>query len=470
MGAVTIIYIVTIVISIIVALWLARLARLTSQAKIRFEEEKEKKRRGIGSDIPMDESLNQIIFQGINEVVGSKQRSEEVSKIVSSIVSKELERRAETNNQKLDRKYKDIIEQKTQSQDIAWKKYKKVLADKKETEAVIRSIAEGLVVVDPKGNVIMMNPAAEKLLGVSGEEKIGTPISENVKKDQLISLTKSSSGGKEIEIISQGDETKKILRSSSAVIEDKNGQTVGMVSVLSDITKQKELQEMKSSFVSNVTHELRTPLVAVQKSIYLLLNETTGQISETQREFLSLAERNLKRLGILIDDLLDLSKLEAGKMQIKRKYDSIEKVIDESVGSLHLWARSKSIRIDKKIQKDVPDVNLDPDRIVQVLNNLIGNAIKFTPENGNITISATLKNDDEVELVVQDTGIGISKEDLPKVFDKFYQTGERIPTDISGTGVGLSIAKEIVELHGGKIWAESEKGNETKFIFTLPIK
>lgn len=471
MNSLTIIYIGTAVFSIIIALLLVRLAMLTGQARVRAQEEK-RLRKGLTSSLYTKESLRENLLSELNEVVESKERREEIARTVSDIFNKELEKKIELSKQELNKEYKEVLDRKSQSEDIAWKKYKKVLSDKRETEAVIRSIAEGLVVVDAKGNVIMMNPAAENLLDVSRKDKIGRPILENLRREQLVSLTKGGPGsknGREIEIISQEDETKRILRSSSAVIENENGKTVGMVSVLTDITRQKELDRLKSNFVSNVTHELRTPLVAVQKAIALLLGGTAGRVSGTQEEFLSLAERNLKRLSILIDDLLDLSKLEAGKMQIRRQRVSIVKVVDECVENLHTWARTKSINIDKEADKDIPEIEIDPDRIAQVLNNLIGNAIKFTPENGNIKIQTSIRNNDEVQVSVEDTGIGIAKEDLGKIFDKFYQAGERVATDISGTGVGLSIAKEIVELHKGKIWVESEKGYKTKFIFTLPI-
>ncbi len=465
------IYILTAVISIAIALLLVHLARLTSQARIKTDRGREK--RHSSPNVLSGESLRQTIFEEINEVIDSKDHSQKVSDIVSNILNEELEKRVDFNKQELGKKYSTIIEQKEQSQNIAWKKYKKVLADKKETEVVIRSIAEGLVVVDAKGNVIMMNPAAEKLLGVSKKDKIGRPILENLKKEQLVSLAKDSPGteGKEIEIVSKEDDTKKVLRSSSAIIEDKDGQTIGMVSVLSDVTKQRELDRMKSNFVSNVTHELRTPLIAIQKSISLLLSKTAGQISENQEQFLSIADRNLKKLSMLIDDLLDLSKFEAGKMEFRYKEIFIEEIIEEAVLNLNTGARTKSIKIEQRIDGKIPKVNVDPNRRGQVLNNLVGNAIKFTPERGNILIEASFKKDNnEVEVSVQDTGIGIGKENLSKVFGRFYQIGERTPTDISGTGVGLSITKEIIELHGGRIWAESEKGSWTRFIFRLPVK
>lgn len=317
----------------------------------------------------------------------------------------------------------------------------------------------------------MMNPAAEKLLGVSKKEKVGKPINEDLREEQLITLTKKNNetGGKEIEFASESDETKRILRASSAVIENENGETVGMVSVLSDITRQKELERMKTGFVASVSHELRTPLIAIDKSLQLILSKTTGPLSETQEQFLTIAERNLKRLSRLIDDLLDMSKLEAGKMTLNRQPAAMAKIITDSVFAMDNWAKSKSVTIAQNIDENMPDVNVDADRVTQILNNLIGNAIKFTPAQGAITVSAKAKKPGEIEVSVRDTGIGISAENLLKVFDKFYQVGERVSTDISGTGLGLSIVKELVELHGGKIWVDSEKGQGAIFTFILPV-
>ena len=356
------------------------------------------------------------------------------------------------------------------------KQNKRVFDEKGRIDNIIHNLAEGMVVVDSEGKILLVNSTAESLLGITKED-IGKPIKDVVKDEHLLTLTKniaiSDKDGvveKDIELLSPDESTKKVLRASSAVVEDNNGNTVGMVTMLNDITKQKELEKLKSEFLANVSHELRTPLVAIEKSISLILSRETGDISETQTQFLSIAERNLKRLSLLINDLLDLSKLEARKMELKRETVILEKIINDSIETLNNWAKTKSIRLEKVIPADIPGVNIDPNKIIQVLNNLIGNAIKFTPQGGSITVGLeSSKEDGVIKVSVADTGIGIAKEDLPRVFDKFYQTQERAPTDISGTGIGLAIVKEIVELHGGKVWAESEKGQGAKFIFTLPL-
>ncbi|MBM3255208.1 MAG: cell wall metabolism sensor histidine kinase WalK [Candidatus Omnitrophica bacterium] len=464
-------YIFTALISILIALFLVNFARASSQAALRSENKLKRTQYPQAGGL-LDDALRNTIFEQVSEVIGSKESGREIVEKVSGAISEELEKKVELQTQELSDKYENILEQKNKAEEITWRKYNKVLSDKKNTEAVIRSIAEGLVVVDSKGKVIMMNPAAEKLLEIYKKEKIGKDILDNLKEEQMISLVKGApeKEDKEIELVSHHDDTKKVLRASSAVIENENGQTIGMVSVLSDITKQKELDQMKSNFVASVSHELRTPLVAIEKSLALILSGTTGAVSGQQEQFLSIAERNLKRLSRLINDLLDLSKLEAGKLDLRTMPVSVEDIIGESIESLKSWADTKSIELKKSIQPGLPQVKIDSDRITQVLNNLIGNAIKFTSNNGIIKVEAALAdNRNFIRISIIDNGIGISKDALSKVFDKFYQVGERVPTDITGTGIGLSIAKEIVELHGGKIWAESQEGKGTSFIFTLPL-
>jgi len=468
-ASIIVIYILTGAVSILIALLLVHLARLSAQAKVKAA----RLERGKGGKILSDENLKKAILEEVKALEHTKRRPEEITEKVSEIFGRELEKKIDVNAREIAGKYETIVKEKTQNEEIAWKKYKRVLANKKETEAVIRSIAEGLVVIDAKGKVIMMNPAAEKLLGSKKKDKIGKPILENMKKEQLISLVKedpNNAEDKEIELVSKEDDTKKILRSSSAVVENESGQTVGMVSVLTDITKQKELDELKSSFVSNITHELRTPLVAIQKSITLILSKNAGRLTDTQEHFLSAADRNVKRLSILIDDLLDLSKMEAGRLKLKCETARIEKVVEEVLENLSTWIKTKSIGMVKDTEKGIPDISMDPDRIIQVLNNLIGNAIKFTPENGTIKVGVSLRREKkEICVSVSDNGIGIAKEDLDKIFNRFYQAGERTLTDISGTGIGLAISKEIVELHGGRIWADSSEQGGATFSFTIPL-
>lgn len=464
-------YIFTALVSIVIGVILVMWARSTNPVKgtpeaLRtFARSPDAPASGEG----LDEETSRAIYEA---VARTAEHPDEISRDVAGVVGKEIERKVSLVSRTLTQKYEKIIEQKTQNEDIAWQRYEKVLSQKKDTDAVIRSIAEGLVVVDARGKVIMMNPAAEKLLGTDKKEAMGKSIlEERPRDDQLISFVKSApdSDNREIELKSAQDETRKILRASSAVIENENGHPVGMVSVLSDITKQKELDRLKANFVSSVSHELRTPLIAIDKSIALILSKSPGELSAQQEQFLTIAARNLKRLSRLINDILDLSKLEAGHMQLRRQPCGIADAIGESLDGLRNWCAAKSIVVSQEIQEGLPQVNMDSDRIVQVLTNLIGNAVKFTPAGGSIKVAARRAGDREITVLVQDSGIGIPAEHKDRVFDKFYQVGERVSSDIQGTGIGLSISKEIVTLHGGRIWVESEHGQGATFLFTLPI-
>ncbi|MFA6384132.1 MAG: ATP-binding protein, partial [Candidatus Omnitrophota bacterium] len=355
------------------------------------------------------------------------------------------------------------------------KQNKRIHDEKQRIDNIVHNMAEGMVVVDAEGRIVLVNQTAGALLGVTGAD-VGKFLKDVVKDEHLLTLTRKGPVDndavveKDIEFYSGNESTKRVLRTSSAVVEDPNGNTVGMVTTLNDITRQKEIEKVKAEFVANVSHELRTPLVAIEKSISMIFDKSAGDVSDTQKQFLAIADRNLKRLSLLINDLLDLSKLEAHRVQLKRQIVSLEQVVDEAAGSLYNWAKTKNIPIEKKIASGLPQISIDADRIIQVLINLIGNAIKFTPKQGVITVECAPGTDGKmIEVRVRDTGVGIPPEDLAKIFDKFYQTMERPSSDISGTGIGLTIVKEMVELHGGKVWAESEHGHGAALIFTLPV-
>lgn len=464
MEATLILYIIAGIISIIIAILLVRFTNISIYVKA-----KEKK---------IDDSLyiknfNNTIYKVVKEIIPDEEKAKTLNEKFTRIFEDEVKKHIESHTKEITLKYEKIIDEKTKSEEIAWEKYKKVVSEKKQTEAIIHSIAEGLVVIDSSGRVIMMNPSAERLLGISKEEKIGKPLLENLKDEQLISLVKSTpeSREKEIELLSSKEDTKKIIKASTAVIENEDGKTVGIVSVLSDITKQKELDELKSKFISNMTHELRTPLVAMDKAILLLLSSKQDEFKEDTKELLFIIQRNLKRLTELINDILDFSKFEAKTVKLKKELVSIEDIIDEVIKTFKSWADAKSINIVKICQENLPKVSLDPLRITQVFNNLINNALKFTPNGGTITIEAKLNPEKKLlEVSIKDTGCGIPKEELTKIFDKFYQISST-SSEVSGSGLGLSIVKEIVNLHGGNIWAESQGlGKGAKFIFTLPLE
>ena len=251
--------------------------------------------------------------------------------------------------------------------------------------------------------------------------------------------------------------------------------------------KLAKLERLKSEFISIVSHELRTPLTSIKNSLDILMSGRCGEITESSDKFLSMAMRNVQRLSGIINDLLDLSKIEAGKMDFHFAPTNINTVIDYVKNALTEVAKSKGLTIITEQHELLPDITADAQRLEQVLTNLVSNAIKFTPENKTITISAKLLNSkdiyvneyfknsvkladgDYVLVCVKDEGIGIAEKDLVHAFDKFAQIENSLSRKAGGTGLGLPIAKQLLEAHHGAIWCDSELHKGSKFYFVIPL-
>jgi signal transduction histidine kinase len=233
----------------------------------------------------------------------------------------------------------------------------------------------------------------------------------------------------------------------------------------------KRVDEMKSEFVSVASHELRTPLTTIKNAVQLVLKGKTGEINETQVNFLTMAEKNINRLTNILNDLLDLSRIESGKVGMKFEEIELQGSIDFVLSSFRPQADGKQIHLEMEAPKDLPPVYGDREKVEQILTNLIGNAIKFTPEDGKVVVSAKLLEGvrNTVAVSVRDNGIGIPDHEMENVFEKFHQLESPLHHSSSGTGLGLAIAKGLVEAHQGRIWVESEAGKGSTFTFTLPL-
>ncbi|MBN2406175.1 MAG: HAMP domain-containing histidine kinase [Elusimicrobia bacterium] len=249
---------------------------------------------------------------------------------------------------------------------------------------------------------------------------------------------------------------------------DELGELAGDLNLMAN--QLKELDQMKQDFVSGVTHELRSPMTSIGMNLDLLLEGSYGKVEGEQKEILQTVRDNASRLGRFINDLLDVAKLERGKMEVSPVPMDINPVIDAPVQLAKVQADAKKIDLTTEIPADIPQVVVDSDRIQQVVTNLLSNAIKFTPENGKITVKVKHADDKFIQVSVCDTGMGIPADQIDKVFEKFEQVkGVRKKIDgPKGTGLGLAIVKSLVELHKGRIWAESELGKGSCFNFTLP--
>jgi PAS domain S-box-containing protein len=259
------------------------------------------------------------------------------------------------------------------------------------------------------------------------------------------------------------------------------GEKVFLHATVRDITEQRRLEEelknadeqktateMKSKFASMVSHELRSPLGSIKEGINLVLEGLAGNINDEQRDLLDTAKRNADRLGRLINNVLDFQKMESGKIAFDIRENDINEAVLEVNKPMSLLAKEKGLDLVINADDSIPKVRFDKDKIIGVLTNLVGNAIKYT-EKGNITIS-TKREDDAVHIIVQDTGIGIKAEDMKRLFCAFEQLGLTRDRKKGGTGLGLAISKEIILVHKGKIWAESEAGKGSAFHFTIPRK
>lgn len=229
----------------------------------------------------------------------------------------------------------------------------------------------------------------------------------------------------------------------------------------------KDLDNMKSDFFSTMSHELRTPLTSIKEGIGLLLEGVGGTVTEKQGRLLRILAEESERLISLVNSLLDLSKMESGMMTYNLEPASLESVIDRAVTEIGPLAEAKRIRVEANVGKEMPLVKMDPDRILQAIRNLVGNAVKFTPAGGHVTLSAEQKNG-SVRVAVSDTGPGIASEDLSLIFDKYRQGSSKSSYMLRGTGLGLAIVKHIITSHGGQVWVESEAGAGSSFIFVLP--
>jgi PAS domain S-box-containing protein/diguanylate cyclase (GGDEF)-like protein len=333
-----------------------------------------------------------------------------------------------------------------------------------------------ILVMQPDGQITECNALARTIFGYSKTEM----TTQNIK--DLLTCEADETWEKIIESVerrSHWQGAMSAIRGAAGTMPvhvsisryaDSVDDTANMICFLRDISKEKEIDRMKSEFISIVSHELRTPLTSIKNAVSIILGGTAGEITKNQERFLSMVNRNIDRLAGIINDLLDLSKLEAGKVEMRFQEVDLNELLDMVIPSLIPKAENKSITITKGIPVDLPKVYGDIDRIEQIFINLINNSIKFTPEGGHVHVSA--KNHeldgDFIEVCVEDTGIGIPVEELDMVFDKFYQISGSLTRKIGGTGLGLPIVKELVEGHKGSIRVESEVGKGSGFVFTLP--
>ena len=349
--------------------------------------------------------------------------------------------------------------------------------EKRFSENIVATVPESLLVIDKHLSIKSANRTFYETFQVVPEKTIGTRITDILGdgdgrlSTELTRLFGTKDVQEKLELHYQsenlGERIFNITARGILVEEEEEEEEEEELIVLEDITKKKEIDRMKSELISNVSHELRTPISIVKEGVSLVLDGVLGPIKEDQKDILSRVKNNIDRLARLINDLLDISKIEAGKMVLKKSLVDISSLAKEILISFKNQAEEKNIKLITHLNVESPDISIDSDRISQVLTNLISNSIKFTTEHGQITLGVEDRKD-KIEISVEDTGVGISKENIPELFKRFSQFDRTDGPGQKGTGLGLAISKEIVEMHKGKIWVESGPGKGSKFTFSLP--
>jgi signal transduction histidine kinase/putative methionine-R-sulfoxide reductase with GAF domain len=335
-----------------------------------------------------------------------------------------------------------------------------IAEERAKLEAIIGGTNDAVIVTDAQNRVLLINQAAQSAFDVETMLEVGKPLEEVVSNERLLALFARPEAMEEVRTeeipLSDG---RTLYASLTPVAE------VGRITVMQDITYLKELDKMKSDFVATVSHDLRSPLSNV--SGYASLLPEAGELNETQEEFVERIKASVKIMITLINNLLDLGKIEA-KVEMEVKPCQLVTVINQAVESLKQQAKAKEIVLQLDLPPELPLIQGNQVRLDQVVSNLIGNAIKFTPERGMVTVSGRGEKG-EVVVEVKDTGIGIAPEDQIHLFEKFYRVRSRETSGIEGTGLGLAIVKSIVEGHGGRVWVKSQLGKGSTFGFALPL-
>jgi len=337
------------------------------------------------------------------------------------------------------------------------------------SRSLLQTSADGIILMDANGIVRYFNPAAASLFGKESEHLLGMSLAfvRAAEQGEEISIAHPDGGATIAEM--------RVIRTTwdgkdayLATVRDITARKEAEIALRKANEKLRQMDRARSDFISMVSHELRTPLTSIKNAVHILLSGKAGAHSETHERFLQMALRNIDRLAGIVNEVLSLAKLESGKMEFHFADIQLVSLVDHIVATFSPQADATSLTLRADIPDGLPAVHADPGRVEQVLCNLVSNALKFTPEGGRVTISARCDGE-FVAVEVADTGIGIAPEDQERIFEPFYQAGDLMTRSSKGTGLGMTIAREIVEAHGGRIWLESVPNLGTRCFFTMPI-
>ncbi len=338
--------------------------------------------------------------------------------------------------------------------------------ERRKLASVLAHMTDGVIATDKKGRIILMNGPAVKMLDVSRETALDQSIVSVLGLDEQYTFEELVHDI-DTEILDFSTHKKQyIIKVSFSVIKKESGFINGLIAVLYDVTEQEKIESERREFVANVSHELRTPLTTM-RSYLEALADGAWKDEKIAPQFLDVTQTETERMIRLVNDLLQLSKLDSKDYRFSKDIINFTSYFHRIIDRFEMTKKQHVTFVRKLVDKPLY-VEMDQDKITQVLDNIISNALKYSPEGGTVTFQVK-ESKDEIEVSVRDQGVGIPKENIERIFDRFYRVDKARTRKLGGTGLGLAIAKEMVEAHGGKIWAESEEGVGTTVFFTLPI-
>lgn len=347
----------------------------------------------------------------------------------------------------------------------------KLLAEKNKSLAIVKSISDPLVVLDPDYRIVLLNDAFEKMFNVSEEKLTNKHFLEGIRNGEIFdfisSTFKSEEEARQKIFLVKADLNDYYFNIIVTAVKGNDTSLSGIIVVFQNVTQLKELEKIRTDFIATISHEFKTPLTSIMMGTDVLMDEGMGQLNDEQMQFIKAIREDSDRLTKLVNDLLELSRIESGKAVFKFQAYAIDDIIECSVKQFYQLAEHQDVSLYFKCEDSLSPVFADFEKITWVLNNLISNALKYTNAGDEICVSA-VENEDKVYVTVKDTGMGIPEEYIDKIFQKFVQVKDG-DFEVRGTGLGLAVVKEIIEAHHGEIWCESKLDIGSSFTFTLNI-
>ncbi|APC50109.1 cell wall metabolism sensor histidine kinase WalK [Virgibacillus halodenitrificans] len=344
--------------------------------------------------------------------------------------------------------------------------YATIEEERRKLSSVLSNMSDGVIATDNVGAVTLMNEAAGRLIGHNPDEIIGENLLDIFQlEEKIVDITELHDSGSIIIDLST-EEQESLVRANFSTVLDDEDELTGFITVISDVTEQEKIEQERRDFVSNVSHELRTPLTTMRSYIEAL-TDGAWEDKEIAPKFLGVAQNETERMIRMVNDLLQLSKMDAKEHPLKKERTEFINYFHGIIDRFEMNV-PEHISLKRELPKGKFNVWLDQDKMTQVLDNIISNAIKYSPEGGKITLRVENRRH-HILVSIQDEGMGIAYDKLEKIFERFYRADKARTRKLGGTGLGLAIAKELVEAHHGKIWAKSKEGKGTAILFTLPL-